>query len=198
MAGRERKPQEPARLVLGAMSRRFARLRPGAPPFAPGDYGVPSDGMCLSAFLVVTAPTDPSRVLLGRMAPNPRWEEVGGLDPARTRRIADRWMLPSRQLQFFESPEEAARGIGEEQLGIQVDPVPTPRIFSETYPRPASAESDPHWDLHFIFVLTGPASPPRSPLWRELTYVSVGTLSRGTFARGHGDILELVGLSPAA
>jgi 8-oxo-dGTP pyrophosphatase MutT (NUDIX family) len=179
------------------MARRFARLRPGAPPFAPGFFGVPSDGMCLNVFLVVQPPDDPSRVLVGRPAPNPRWEEVGALDPSRLERLGDRWMLPSSQLVLLEAPDEAARRLANEQLGLDPGPLPPPRVFSDTYPRRGPPDADPHWDLHLLYLLRGPTAPPRTPLWKTLEYVAVATIPRVAFGRDHGDILDLIGLHPA-
>ena len=179
------------------MARRFARFRTGPPAPGPGYSELPSDGMCLNAFLLLRAPTDPGRVLLGHISPDPRWFEVGALDAGRAAHTAGRWMLPSRQLALFESPAAAAVSIAREQLGIDLASVPAPEVFSETYSRPGSTESDPHWDLHFIFSLTGPRDPPTSSLWTELAYVPAATTPRASFARGHGDILELVGLPPA-
>jgi 8-oxo-dGTP pyrophosphatase MutT (NUDIX family) len=150
--------------------------------------------MCLNVFLVVFSPEDPGRVLLERVAPDPRWEEVGGLDQSRIDRIGDRWMLPSRQLLLFESPEEAARRIGEEQLGIEVGPLPSPQVFSEVYVRPGSTEVDPHWDVHFVFRVSGPLAPRSSGLWRQLSYISLTETPRTAYARGHGDVLALLTL----
>lgn len=180
------------------MARRFARLRAGLPPFAPGFFAVPSDGLCLSVFLVLRKPDDPGQVLLGRVALDSRWEEVGGLDRPRLERVGDRWMLPSSQLILLESPAEAARRVGGEQLGIELDPIPRPQVFSETYPRRGPQGADPHWDLHFIFDLPGPPAPPRSDLWNDLTYQTVASIPAVAFGRDHGDILALVGLRPAS
>jgi hypothetical protein len=180
------------------MARRFARLRAGAPPLDPGYSAVPSDGMCLNVFLILRSPDNPGRVLLGRLAPDPRWEEVGALDAARIARLGDRWMLPASQLLLLESPEAAVHRIALEQLGIDLGQLPGPHVASEAYRRPdASPEIDPHWDLHFIYVVPGPAHPPRSALWKELDYVPVASTPRASFGRSHGDVLELVGLVPA-
>jgi hypothetical protein len=178
------------------MSRRFARLRPGNAPFDAGFYGVPSDGMCLNVFLVVRSPDDGSRVLVGSPAADPRWEEVGALDTPRLGRIGDRWMLPSSQLVLLEGPAEAARRVAHEQLGIDLDEVPGPQVFSDTYPRRGPPGLDPHWDLHFVYSLQGPRAPAPAPLWKSLEYVRVTDTPRTAFARDHGDILELVGLPP--
>ena len=179
------------------MSRRFARIRMGTPPFPRGYSGPPSDGMCLNVFLVLRAPDDPGRVLLGRVAPSPRWEEVGALDPARIASASGRWMIPASQLLLLEGPQEAARRVGKELLGMEVRSLPSPQVFSETSSRPGSTASDPHWDLHFIFVLAGPAAAPRSDLWQHLDYVRVSATPPADFARNHGDVLELIGLPPA-
>jgi hypothetical protein len=178
------------------MVRRFARLRPGAPPYAAGFFGVPSDGMCLNVFVLLRDPADPGRVLLGQVAADPRWEEVGALDSHRLERIGDRWMLPSSQLLLLEDPGEAARRVGREQLEIDFDPVPPPQVFSETYPRRGPEPTDPHWDLHFLFNMLGPTPPPHGALWKRLEYVSIADIPRAAFGRDHGDILELAGFRP--
>ncbi|MGA8275385.1 MAG: hypothetical protein WB789_07285 [Thermoplasmata archaeon] len=152
--------------------------------------------MCLNVFVVLRDPAGPDRVLLGRVAPDPRWEEIGALDRPRLERMGDRWMLPSSQLILLEGPDEAARRVGNEQLGIDLNPLPEPQVFSETYPRRRSENADPHWDLHFIFTLQGPPTLPRSTLWKDLEYVPVANTPRTAFGRDHGDILELVGLRP--
>jgi len=179
------------------MVRRFARLRPGSTGLDPGYWTVPSDGMCLNTFLVLHAAADRRRILLGRIAPDPQWLEAGSLDADRIARIGDRWMLPASQLLLLESPDEAAHRIGVEQLGIELGPLPGPRVFSESWSRPGPPETDPHWDLHYVYELTGPDEAPRAPLWRELAYVPVGRTPRAAFARGHGDVLELAGVPPA-
>ncbi|HTS33065.1 MAG TPA: hypothetical protein VMI55_03895 [Thermoplasmata archaeon] len=178
------------------MARRFARMNPGSAPLGPAYSVVPSGGMCLSAFVVLSPPGEPKRVLVGRVAPDPRWEEIGALDPERAARFANHWMLPATQLLLFESPGEAARRIGRELLGLELTDLSGPQVFSEAYRRPESTAEDPHWDLHFVFRGTGPRTPPAHPLWRELTYLSVGETDRAGFARNHGDVLELAGWVP--
>lgn len=184
----------PPALPLSDMARRFARMRPGAPPFDPGFTGVPSDGMCLNVFLVLRKPDDPRRVLLGRVARDVRWEEAGALDLVRLDRIGERWMLPASQLILLEGPEEGARRVGREQLGVELRTLPSPLVVSDSYARKGTEATDPHWDLHFIYDLPGPAGVPASPLWKELEYVPVTGTSKSAIARDHGDILELVGL----
>jgi hypothetical protein len=186
----------PGQVGWAVMSRRFARLRPGPAPFDPGFYGVPSDGMCLNVFLVLRSPEDPTAVLVGSPAPDPRWEEVGALDAPRLARVGDRWMLPSSQLILFEAPDAAVRRVAQEQLGIDLGEVAPPQVFSDTYPRRGPPDLDPHWDLHFVYSLEGPAPPLRSALWKSLQYVRVADVPRTAFARDHGDILDLAGLPP--
>jgi hypothetical protein len=153
--------------------------------------------MCLNVFLVVQDPHDAHRVLLGKVAPDSRWMDVGGLGPERVARVADRWMLPSRQLLLFEPPDAAARLVAEEQLGLALEPLPVPQVVSETYALPGSTVTDPHWDLHFIYRTIGPAVAPRNSLWDDLAYAPIGSTSRRQIARGHGDILEFAGFTPA-
>jgi hypothetical protein len=187
----------PGAFVPGYMPRRFARLTSKAAGPSPGQSLVPGDGMCLSSFLILTDPGDPSRVLLGKIAPGPAWEEAGGIDPARAARIASGWMLPASQLLLFESPADAAGRIASELLGVPLGPVPSPTVFSETYRRAGAETADPHWDLHFLFRAPGPDRAPTHRLWQELAYLEPRRLLRSEFARNHGDILELAGFSLA-
>jgi ADP-ribose pyrophosphatase YjhB (NUDIX family) len=179
------------------MTRRFTRLRPGSVAAVPGASVVPDAGMCLSVFLVLTSPDQDRAVLMGRIDPSAPWDEIGALDAGRASAVGDRWMLPSSQLVFFESPEEAARRILKEQLGRSPIPLEGPAVFSEAYRRPTSSDADPHWDFHFVFRGRWPSStPPRSPAWRELAFVDVGRVDPATIARSQGDVLALVGFRP--
>ena len=180
------------------MPRQFARFRPSVTPGAPDVFAVPPDGMCLSAFLVLTKPTDPTAVLVGKMNPDPRWLELGAMAPERVARFEHQWMLPSSQLVVFESPQEAARRLGREQLGLDLPHLDPPQAFSEAYPRAGGGPANLHWDVHFVVRGTGPDRLPSHPLWRELAYVSVPSTPRSEFARNQGDVLELIGLVPRA
>jgi hypothetical protein len=173
--------------------RRFARLRNGPPT---GDVNpLPDDGMCLNSFLVIRSRDRPEEVLLGQLDHSAPWEEVGGLGPERKARIGDRWMLPASQLLLLESPDAAARRLAVELLGRPLESVPAPRVFSETYRRPGSTAHDPHWDLHYVYEFEWPGSAPsRGRMWQQLEYRPVRSMPAESFARGHHDVLALVGL----
>ncbi len=175
--------------------RRFARF--GAAPSA-DVVGLPDDGMCLSAYLVVRPADRPQEVLLGQLEPSGPWETAAAIDAARAKRIGERWVLPATQLLFFEGPQEAARRIARELLGRDDLPLGAPQVFSEAYRR-EPAPRDPHWDLHFVYVTDWPggAPPPsRGRLWKELAFLNVGATPAAAFGRGHGDVLALLGLPP--
>ena len=153
--------------------------------------------MCLSVFLVLEHPQRAGSVLAGHLDPNGPWWEVGALDPERLASVAERWMLPSCQLLLFESPEEAARRILNEQLGSPPLALVGPRVFSDPSARPGRPGKDPHWDLHFVFRGQWSSSaPPKVTLWKQLDFVDVARTPRTQFARDQGDVLELVGLRP--
>jgi len=178
--------------------RRFARLRRAPVTPASGAAELPDNGLCLSVFLVLEPPGRPGSVLLGRIDPTADWWEVGALDPKRVEGIAERWMLPSSQLLFFESPADAARRILREQLASAPIPLEGPLVFSDPSERPNSPGRDPHWDVHFVYRgRWGSGTPPTAPAWRRLEFREVARTARGEFARDQGDVLELVGLSPA-
>lgn len=158
---------------------------------------VPENGMCLSVFLVLRPQGEDRRVLFGRLDPSARWDEIGALGRARVASISERWMLPASHLLLFESPEEAGRRVAREQLGLELTTFEGSSVHSEAYRRPGVTTGDPHWDLHFVYRARWPKSgPPRAPAFRELAFLDLDRLSREEIARGHGDVLDLVGLSP--
>jgi ADP-ribose pyrophosphatase YjhB (NUDIX family) len=177
------------------MERKFARLRRGSVPEAPDVWVVPSDGMCLSAFLVLRSANEPAKVLLGKIEPTAAWRDLSALGPDRVDRLRNLWMLPASQLLLLESPDDAARRIAREQLGIELRELPVPRIFSETASRPGMEGRDPHWDILFVYELPWTAdTPPTSAAWSQLQMVDVSQTSRKEFGRGHSDVLGLVGV----
>jgi len=173
--------------------RRFARFS-STGDTSDGLFGLPEDGLCLSAFVIVSPPGRPSDVLLGKIDPSGPWWEIGALDPGRARAAAGRWMLPSSQLQFFESPDDAGRRILQEQLNAPKLRLGAAQVFSETYQSRRHPEQTHHWDLHFVYRVEWPATdPPHLPAWRELAFVDPSRVARGDFARAHEEILELAG-----
>jgi len=179
------------------MARRFTRLRRGPVEPSSGAAEVPDRGMCLSVFLVIEPADRSGAVLMGRIDPNADWWEIGALDPKRLGAVSERWMLPSSQLLFFESPADAASRILAEQLGSpRVDLAP-PLVFSDPSDRPGAPGQDPHWDVHFVFRGRWRSDdPPRSPAWKRLEFVDVTSTRRSDIARDQGDVLALVGIIP--
>ncbi len=173
--------------------RRFCRFSPtGA--VSEGYWPLPEDGLCLSAFLLLSPPERPDAVLVGRIEPHAPWERIGGLDARRIRANTGGWMLPSSQLLFFEGPAEAARRVLDEQLDLRGLPLDGPTVVSEVYRSPRHPERARHWDLQFLFRGTlRTATPPASSAWAELAFVEPSTTPRTAFTRSHDEILELAG-----
>ena len=180
--------------MTSGAERRFSRLRDDSGD--PASYSpLPDDGMCLSAYLLLSPEGDPSRVLLGRPDPSGPWAAIGAMGRRRVEAI-DAWMLPSCHLMLFEGPREAAGRIAREQLGLERVALHGPEVFSEAYHR-GGARRDPHWDLQFLFRGTLGPTPPSAPAWTELAFIDARALPETAFARGQGDILRLAGLRRA-
>jgi len=172
-------------------ARVFARWRREPDP-GPGFAQIPEDGACLSAFLLVTEPHEPRRVLLGQVDPSADWGRMGGLEGDRLSRAVGRWMLPSSHLLEYEGPSAAARRIADEQLGLPSLAFPEPHVVSDPYGRPGGAGS--HWDLDFLFRAKWPeGAPVAARAWKRLEFVDPGPVPRSGFARSHDDILRFAG-----
>lgn len=173
--------------------RRFCRFNKlGDVPF--GMPEVPEGGLCLSAFLLITDPAHPDRVLMGRLNPAAPWDHIGALDASRTAVHSRGWMLPSSHLILNESPEAAAHRIAAEQLERPDLSFSDAQVVSEVYTPRRFPGLVKHWDLEFLFRGTWPGGgPPNAAAWTDLHFVDLPNTSRADIARSHEDILASAG-----
>jgi ADP-ribose pyrophosphatase YjhB (NUDIX family) len=160
--------------------RRFTHFKRDAP--LPRMREIPEGGFCISAFLIIAKTGSPQDVLMGRINKKAPWDHIGALDPERVERHSGRWMLPSSALMLGESPQQAAKRILKEQLGLDDQPLEGPSIFSEVY-GPLN-----HWDLEFIF-LGQRINVPSNDAWGVLEFVDLRKTRMEDMARKHEDIL---------
>jgi ADP-ribose pyrophosphatase YjhB (NUDIX family) len=174
--------------------RRFSRFSKSPTTAAFSVTEIPDEGVCLSAFLIVTEAGHPSSVLMGHMNPQAPWDHIGALDPSRVEAHSRGWMLPSSHLIVRESPQEAARRIAREQLELPDLEFTGPQVVSEVYtPRrfPGIAQ---HWDLEFLFRgELSTAELPHTAAWKELAFVDLPRTAKVEIARSHEDIIESAG-----
>jgi hypothetical protein len=175
-------------------NRRFCRFSKSASTDAFGMPEVPEDGLCLSAFVLLSPEDDPSSVLMGHMNPAASWDHLGALDPDRVETHRHGWMLPSSHLILRESPEEAAQRIQREQLHLEPVALEGPRVISEVYAPRRFPHSRGHWDLEFLFHGKVPRPEVSVPnVWSELQFVKVANTRREAIARSHEDVLVSAG-----
>jgi len=174
--------------------RRFCRFNKlGDVPF--GMPEVPEGGLCLSAFLVVSEPGHPGRVLMGRLNPAAHWDHIGALDASRTAVHSKGWMLPSSHLILNESPDAAAQRIAREQLERTDLSFSEAKVVSEVYTPRRFPDIVRHWDLEFLFRGEWPGgAAPKAAAWTELRFVDLVATPKADIARSHEDILASAGL----
>ncbi|MGD0718510.1 MAG: hypothetical protein ABSA15_02880 [Thermoplasmata archaeon] len=177
-----------------AAARSFCRLRREIAPGTRVSALVPEQGMCLSAFLVLSPPAHPGAVLLGRIRPEADWEQIGGLDANRLPAVQGGWMLPSCHLMIYESPHDAARRIVREQLERADLALGPPLVVSDTSSPAHAAPGALHWDLGFVFpgVWESTSAAPPAP-WSRLELVELSGLRSTDVVRGQADILAYAG-----
>jgi ADP-ribose pyrophosphatase YjhB (NUDIX family) len=154
---------------------------------------VPKGGACISSFVVAQKE---GKVLVGKMSNPEIWVDrfLVGSAFAPKYAASGKWMLPASHLKFGESPDESAQRILREQLLVEVQDLRLAGIQSHLSGEPADPENA-HWDLCIIYNATVP-EPSSVPEWfSELRYVPVKNLRPSDFTRGHGDILERLGLT---
>ena len=164
--------------------RLFTRFtKTGAPPRI---SEIPEGGFCISSFVVLNKRGKQNEVLLGKLDTRADWERIGALDRDRAETNSKGWMLPGSHLLFGESPEDAAKRILTEMLGISGQELQGPAVFSEVY-GPKN-----HWDIEFVF--TGEREGVgANPAWKELKFVDTTKLQLADFARNHQDVLAHIG-----
>ena len=174
--------------------RRFCRFVTPAPGNGSSVYTteIPKGGFCLSSFLIITEPG--GRVLMGHLNPRAPWDHIGALDSDRAAVHSRGWMLPSSHLMLFESPQESAKRILEEQLGMQGVELSGPQVVAETGTPKRFPGLVKHWDFEFIFRgKAASGTPPRNEAWSELRYIDPKQTPRKEIARSHDEVLENAG-----
>lgn len=167
-----------------ATERAFTRFtRTGAPPRI---SEIPEGGFCISSFVILHKKGRPNEVLLGKLDASAEWERIGGLDKDRAETNSKGWMLPGCHLIYGESPQDAAKRILTEMLGMPDQKLQGPVVFSEVY-GPKN-----HWDIEFVFTGERDDVKPHSA-WRELRFVDTTRLRQADFARNHQDVLAHIG-----
>jgi len=170
--------------------RKFADFGKGLPYYCMDT--IPPGGMCLSVFLLLSKGSD-GNVLLGKVNPTyDKWSHIGALDERRLERFCKGWMIPSRHFILLESPEQAAKTVLKEQLGVEDVQLTGPKVLTEVYDIERVGLKN-HWDFEFVFSGKVLGVQPH-PAWTELKFVDVSSLPDSEFARGHQDILANVGL----
>jgi ADP-ribose pyrophosphatase YjhB (NUDIX family) len=143
--------------------------------------------MCVNAFVFVR---QGPKILLGKYADHPKWDELAGLDSTRRQRNSSGWTIPASHLKFGEEPRAAARRVGEQILQAPNLKYSEPRVETDTYPA-AFAGGYLHYDIWFLFDTTPPAGwRPKTPPWyAELAWKEPRSLPASAYARSHEDVV---------
>ncbi len=163
----------------------FLWLSKKAPPA--GFSELPRGGMCVCTFLFVTRD---DRILLGKYADDPKWEELAGLDQGRRLANANGWTIPASHLKFGEDPRQTARRIGEQILLMEGARYSEPRTEVDAYPSQWTP-GETHYDLWFFVDAAPPRTyEARAPAWyHELGWQDPRTLAAAGYSRAHEDVV---------
>jgi len=160
---------------------------------------VPPGGTCLSSFVLVS---NGRRILVGKIGKPEIWVERFLVGPkfAPVYAASGKYVLPARHLHWYESPLEAARSVLRDQVGLDVPQGKISLVDVQSYVSGDinDEKEPPHWDICFVYqaqVSRSLAANLRRPKWfSELAFKPLGSLKRDDFTRGHGDVLQMVGM----
>jgi len=153
---------------------------------------VPKGGVCISSFIVAERE---GKVLVGKMRNPEIWVEkfLVGREFAPKYAASGKWLLPASHLKFGESPNECAKRILNEQLLAGELSCTLVGVQSHLSGDAGDVENA-HWDLCIVYRALVP-EPIHVPEWfSELRYIPIRGLRTSDFTRGHGDVLEQLGL----
>ena len=163
----------------------FLWLSKSGPPA--GFWSLPPGGMCVCAFLFVK---HDGKILLGKYADDPKWEELVGLDAGRRQRHGKGLTIPATHLRFGEDPRDAARRIGTEVLRLSALKYSEPRVEVDVYPS-NDFPGNMHADVWFLVdaTLYDGTSVAVPPWYRELGWHDPRTTPGNMYARAHEDVV---------
>lgn len=156
---------------------------------ARGFRKLPRAGMCLSAFAFIR---QGERLLLGKYADDPRWEDLTGLDESRRRAHGRGWTIPATHLRFGEDPRAAGRRVADEVCGLAGLALSEPRVEVDVGPPARFPQADDHYDVWFFLdaEVRAPGAIAKPPWYRELAFVDAASLPKEAWGRSHEDVFE--------
>ena len=152
---------------------------------------VPKGGTCLSAFLVLKGKDG---VLVGKMAKPDLWVKNFFVGESFAPKYASsgKWILPASHLKYGESPDDAAKRILTEQLGLSGVKMNLSEVQSHLSGNPNDSDAA-HWDICFIYEGKVTKAVQKPEWFSELAFMKASKLSVDDFTRGHGDVLKEFG-----
>ena len=166
---------------------------------AGSDHGfrtLPPAGLCLSTFVFLR---HEGRLLLGRMADDPAWAALAGLDAPRRAAHSHGWTLPASHLKLGEDPREAAARIVDDILGLAETRAARHLVLSE--PTVHTDHGEParfpglgdHFDVWFFVdarLDDADATLPTPGHYAALEWHDPRSLPRAAFARSHDEVVD--------
>lgn len=153
-----------------------------------GYHRLPPGGLCLGAFVFLR---QGSKILLGKYADDPRWEELAGLDEGRRRAHGRGWTVPASHLKFGEDPRVAGRRIVRDVLALDGVRLGEPRVEVDVGTPARFPELGDHMDVWFFLEAEVPQGVEvKAPPWfRELAFVDPRRLAPADYGRSHEDVV---------
>jgi cation diffusion facilitator CzcD-associated flavoprotein CzcO len=157
------------------------------------ESNVPKGGTCLSSFLVLRSD---GKILVGKMTRPEIWIEkflVGEMFAEKYAK-SSKWVLPASHLLYGEHPFDAARRVLSDQLAVK-DKLEL--SLTQVQSHLSQDPKDPdvaHWDVCFVYDGEIHQTIARPAWYASLELVDPSAISKDDFTRGHGDVLEQLGL----
>jgi ADP-ribose pyrophosphatase YjhB (NUDIX family) len=151
----------------------------------------PKGGTCLSVFLVLKRNNG---VLAGKMTKPDLWVKkfFVGESFAPKYAASGKWILPASHLKYGEKPDDAAKRVLTEQLGLGGVKLKFGEVQSHLSGDPKDSDNA-HWDICFVYEGEVTRAVPKPEWFSELEFIKASKLSVDDFTRGHGDVLKELG-----
>ena len=154
---------------------------------------MPEAGFCASSFVLVRNGT---QVLAGVPREHRKWRAEWQPNLSVYRKEDQEaefqaWRLPASYLYEGEHPEETARRVMRDQLGIVARRLGDPAIYS-FYDPSRWYPGHRHYDLCFVYEVQRSGAPRKPVWWQRLEFVDMRFLRKETLGSGMSDLVKVL------
>lgn len=150
---------------------------------------IPTGGVCLSSFVVLKRK---NAILFSKVGDVKTWTDRFALPPKESL-WRGKWLLPACHLKYGEHPDDAARRILREMIGIDRFSLSSAQMQSHLTLGEEVAGTN-HWDVCFVYSASTREKVEKQPWFQELEFLVPSKVRPSQIGRSQADVLKEFGI----